>query len=735
MDYEPLVTVVISVYNKELYITQAIESVINQTYRNLDIIVVDDGSTDSSLEIIKQYNGSDSRLRFYTQPNQGVASCRNRGLSDSAGEFIIFLDGDDYLYSEYIATVVGYMEVLPYVDLLHVAWDNVDESGKCISSISAVDYPDYLHTLLLGNIFAIHAVFCRVSFLKKVGLFKFYTVTDDWEYWIRCASNGGQFKALSLKLAATRRYSDNNKRIKSKQQQRFFPIIAEVFEPGYGLPEKYRQLETASRLRHHFFLLDNYIEWGWRQEAREQFEKALGILKNHSVDLTQYSFILPHMNISQLTRLSYTLVRHEQYRQAIGLWLTYMSIKARLCAIYRLTGRIAKGQRLIVIRSLGRLESGMEHSLSLSSSLRKTPYTFDSSTTINDIQLLTLSYINKQRIMHSNKFAGYRHSASSTKPVLYATLAALLIKHLYGVHDEMTKTELDYVLSFQCEDGIFRDPVIDCPQAYGMYHGWGWRHLTLHSYMTLALYGTPAYKAIPLVEPYNQPDHFRKFLESRSWIGQAAATGNELQNIGVMLQYARDYQASSLAGSLMEVMYEVIDSKQNPQTGLYGDAFRTPNELSLGVMSAYHLWLLYFYDGRPIHHLERIIDTLLRTQNIIGGYGTRWNSSACEDIDSIDPLARLLKLTNYRRDEVQVSMQRALPHLLRNLNSDGDWVFRRHEPNKVIHPQMSSATDEGDMVYTWFRTLALAYLLTALDCVPTQMAFSWKFKHAPGHQF
>jgi len=69
---------------------------------------------------------------------------------------------------------------------------------------------------------------------------------------------------------------------------------------------------------------------------------------------------------------------------------------------------------------------------------------------------------------------------------------------------------------------------------------------------------------------------------------------------------------------------------------------------SLMVVTAYHFWILYFYDKRPIQYVEQAIDTILATQNKFGGFGVPLNSSACEDIDSIDPLCRFYFITDYK---------------------------------------------------------------------------------------
>jgi hypothetical protein len=360
------------------------------------------------------------------------------------------------------------------------------------------------------------------------------------------------------------------------------------------------------------------------------------------------------------------------------------------------------------------------------------PFTVQSR--IEDICNLSLDYVARMRLIRSSEFMGYRHSASTTKPLLYATLAALLIKHLYGVRDAQVEEELELVLRFQSDDGLFRDPVIACKQAETE-DWWGWRHLTLHAMMTLALYNVPARKEIRYLERFADKDRFRQYLNSRDWGARADFTSNELQNIGTMLQYARDYQNHPKAGELMDVLYEVLDHNQDVQTGLYGQCFESPIELSRGVQAGYHFWLLYFYDRRPIQYVERIIDSVLKTQNILGGYGVQWNSSACEDIDSIDPLMRFSRLTDYRQEDIQASLQRGLPAILHNLNFDGGWVFRRHEALTVVHPQMFSSFNESNLFYTWFRTLGLAYCLNGLAAVPAELHYNWNFGHAPGHQF
>lgn len=94
---ETLISVIIPVYNVEKYLPQCIESVINQTYKNLEIILVDDGSSDNSGKICNQYAESDSRIKVIHKQNDGVSKARNDGIEISTGELIYFLDSDDWI--------------------------------------------------------------------------------------------------------------------------------------------------------------------------------------------------------------------------------------------------------------------------------------------------------------------------------------------------------------------------------------------------------------------------------------------------------------------------------------------------------------------------------------------------------------------------------------------------------------------------------------------------------------
>lgn len=152
-------------------------------------------------------------------------------------------------------------------------------------------------------------------------------------------------------------------------------------------------------------------------------------------------------------------------------------------------------------------------------------------------------------------------------------------------------------------------------------------------------------------------------------------------------------------------------------------------------------WPLFFYDGLQPPHLERALDTILATQNPLGGFG--WGvhnpsapflSSACEDIDSIDPLCRISRLTAYRRTDVEAALAKAGDWVLTNRTSTGGFVFLTHQPCEYGHMQLRSEAGEGAMFPTWFRLLSLALIGRTLPEHPLGR-LPWRFVRCPGMQF
>ncbi|MCQ2015585.1 glycosyltransferase family 2 protein [Clostridium butyricum] len=131
-----LVSVILTVYNKENYIEKCINSIITQTYNNIEIIIVDDGSTDTSYRICKKYEQKDYRIKLFNKSNGGVSSARNFGINQANGDKIIFVDGDDYIDCNYISDFIKYAEY----DLVVSGYKKVSEKETCIYKIDDRTY-------------------------------------------------------------------------------------------------------------------------------------------------------------------------------------------------------------------------------------------------------------------------------------------------------------------------------------------------------------------------------------------------------------------------------------------------------------------------------------------------------------------------------------------------------------------------------------------------------------------
>ena len=97
MKNQPKVSIIVPVYNVEEYLVKCLDSLVNQTLKEIEIICINDGSTDNSLEILNTYAQKDSRITIIDKKNEGVSAARNTGLNISKGEYIMFVDSDDYL--------------------------------------------------------------------------------------------------------------------------------------------------------------------------------------------------------------------------------------------------------------------------------------------------------------------------------------------------------------------------------------------------------------------------------------------------------------------------------------------------------------------------------------------------------------------------------------------------------------------------------------------------------------
>lgn len=150
----PLVTVIMPVYNAERYMEQSIESIIAQTYQKWELLIVDDGSTDSSVQIMQEYCSRDRRIQMIlSTSNEGVASARNKGIQTAKGEYIAFLDSDDLWKAEKLEIQIHYMQE-HNCGFVYSAYDVIDEKNIYQKTITPywdkVSYKKLLNTNIIA---------------------------------------------------------------------------------------------------------------------------------------------------------------------------------------------------------------------------------------------------------------------------------------------------------------------------------------------------------------------------------------------------------------------------------------------------------------------------------------------------------------------------------------------------------------------------------------------------------
>ncbi|QVL50331.1 MAG: glycosyltransferase family 2 protein [Thiocapsa sp.] len=192
-----LVSVVIPVYNGERYIASTLRSVVEQSHENLEILVVDDGSTDGTADILKMLAQQDSRINLFNQSNKGVAAARNLGIKAAQGAFVAPLDADDIWHRERIAKQYRCLIDTPSdVGLVYSPWMNIDETGARLSPcVGRNRFEGIVFFQLVTGNFLGSASTCliKMACLAAVGLYdeKYFQQRaqgcEDWDLYLRIA--------------------------------------------------------------------------------------------------------------------------------------------------------------------------------------------------------------------------------------------------------------------------------------------------------------------------------------------------------------------------------------------------------------------------------------------------------------------------------------------------------------------------------------------------------------------
>ena len=224
----PLVSLVVCVFNGERYLSLTLDSIIAQTYSNIEILVVDDGSRDASLEIIKEYAARDERIRWFTRVNSGLPSARNFAFSEAKGQWIAVIDQDDLCYPERIQEQLSVAARFPSAGLVFCDTDHIDSNGVIVCSHlkSYVLPEDFIPSKSAANLLLSQGCFVdsEAWFIQRRVVQSLDPLVDglryacDYEYFIRVGLQY-DFAYTRKKLAAWRMHPDQES---SKNKKRFY---------------------------------------------------------------------------------------------------------------------------------------------------------------------------------------------------------------------------------------------------------------------------------------------------------------------------------------------------------------------------------------------------------------------------------------------------------------------------------------------------------------------------------
>ena len=209
-----LVSVIIPCYNGEKYLSQALKSVLWQTYNNWECILVDDGSTDKSAEIFKKYAQHDNRFRYIYQENKGLAASRNTGLVIARGDFIQFLDDDDILLPRRFHCCIEQFMQHSEADIVYSDYACFSLKDGFIRALPAkVPYTDavraFMFHLDISFVTLVHSFIFRRKVFDTIRFdANLHSYGEDIECWIRIALNGASFYYVDEVLSIYRSSED-----------------------------------------------------------------------------------------------------------------------------------------------------------------------------------------------------------------------------------------------------------------------------------------------------------------------------------------------------------------------------------------------------------------------------------------------------------------------------------------------------------------------------------------------
>lgn len=277
------VSVVIPAYNQAHFLADAMRSVLAQTYTDFELILVDDGSTDDTPAVARQFNGLlPNRLHYIRQTNQGLAGARNTGIRSAAGEFVALLDSDDQWLPDYLKKMLQMTEEQPQATVYYCPVVYMDADGRELpQQTTGIELsPDQIYPAMLrANFLVPSTILARRQVVLEAGLFDpIFRRLQDWELWLRLLRAGHTFAGTRERLVRYRLHGSSLSSDAVGGQRAALAMVEKLFGSDDGqyqgwLEEKRRAYGGAYR-----YQVLSYVQRqdDW-QSAAQYLRKALQV--------------------------------------------------------------------------------------------------------------------------------------------------------------------------------------------------------------------------------------------------------------------------------------------------------------------------------------------------------------------------------------------------------------------------------------------------------------------------
>ncbi len=318
------VSVIIPTYNGSRYICQTVESVLRQSYSDREIIVIDDGSTDQTVQVLKPYL---DRIRYYYQDNQGVAAARNVGLKMARGKWINFLDHDDILFPQKLALQVEVFQQQPTAGIVHSGWRRVNQWGESLTDIEPWhDSPLLdLHEWLQRMPVLFSAMMFQREWLDRVGILDTrFKQACDVDLVQRLALMGCQTAWLRQVTTCYRQHQTNDSLNTLIQAQECWEVRQKFF--------KRNDLPLAIKQQKNVYLYHTLVWIAWRLYYTDHFDE-MGEVLQKSLKYSPYFYLDTVLNWIEVFQK--TAAQHESevdvgFLTSLKQWKQVLSVARKM---------------------------------------------------------------------------------------------------------------------------------------------------------------------------------------------------------------------------------------------------------------------------------------------------------------------------------------------------------------------------------------------------------------------